>query len=296
MGEVGAASPAILSKPKKSRRKRLTPVSQSNLIEDEDESGLGYPDVAVGRLRLRPTGAAEEEERDDSGVGTGQNSVVTPRLDPTKRKKKGRRKRLTPIVSADIGNEEEDTGFGFHDIVSVPAEREKKVEENRAGVEDGAAASPIASDDTENKSGSTSMPGSCTKRSGKVHWQRLLPNSPSQIIHERDGTGLGFNAFVSAPVEIDKKKEAASNSVGSDSAVAPELHSKSHEEENSSHRSKKKADRPGLAPPFQLEAASDEEADSDSDSDLEMNHFCNRWQTEEAEDKTGGNICIGSFW
>jgi len=187
-------------KKKKARRRRLTPISPLKVADEEnDETGLGFNDI----VSISPLEVADEEEEDSLSFDDivlplptmSKSKKLRPKLTPntedgddSKKKIKARRRRLTPVSALKVADEEEDeTGLGFDDIVSIsPLE-----------VADDIVPLPTISKSkipvgTENSNG---LKKKKTRR-------RLTPISPLEVAHEEEGdeVGLGFNDIVSTPV------------------------------------------------------------------------------------------------
>lgn len=156
---------SLLTEPVKKKKKekrirpRLMPVEKVPPTDEVDDLGLGFSDVVSTptskqknrhKKLVTPTG---DEERD-----TELDATVTPSPIPKKRS----RPKLTPVSSAEIqGEDDDEMGLGFHDVVvSTPPTPKRKV-----------SSKPVPQQTTDGKQTSTSKNGckACLVKSICLH-------------------------------------------------------------------------------------------------------------------------------
>lgn len=192
---VGAAS-------KKKARRKVAPTHLSESSE-EDEDGI---DLVFNNAESTP--AIVDEEGSDSGLDDIApppiSKVNKSRQKPTALRaswpgptKKMRRK-LTPVSSSEFAAEEDDdTGLGFHDIVSSPAHGGGGADV----VFDDVAPLPISKDNKSCPEFTRSSPEADRKTDAKEKARRRLTPmlSPGDVEEEEGDTDLGFDDVVSTP-------------------------------------------------------------------------------------------------
>ena len=244
---------------RKARRKRLTPASPADvaneiaLVDDEEEAGWGFRDIAVGPRRPRP---AEGTARRDTGA-----QAHSPATSRAERPQTRRRTRLAPPSLADVAHDaalrededEDEVGLGFHDIACVGPPRRARPARGAAVAEGRDSRGRASREDS-----AVTSTGGSPEAKLKVRRQRLTPMSSADSTKEVDETGA------SVPPEIDKNTEADRNGTEFEDVAGPPMISKPHETENQSNCSTKEAGRLRLAPLLPFDDAAEEEQEKTS--------------------------------